>query len=1767
MSTVVRRPPLVVALLILAITVAKAGAQTSTPPTGTFSVGSFETDLFTGASNAQIPIIVPPGAAGVAPQIVLRYNSATVDDISARTQAQDAGLGWTLDTGGYIVRDTKGTVTTSDDSFKLVYGGATYDLVKVDSTNNYYHTKDEIFVRLQYNTSGDYWMLWTKDGVQHRYGYTAASKAIALNVDLSTNVTYKYLLDQVTTASGVAIQYTYTKVTATAYGTTKSYDQAVYPNTITWAYSGGSIIGSETRQVQFSWVSRTDWTDTSTTTKMSFHEKQRLDHIDVSVGSLVRRYTLGFDYSIDRDPTYTWGGSATGDLTLRSVTTYGSDGASTLPAMSFSYTSGRLSSALNGIGGTASFVYEEVKPAALSSGCVRDDGQGNCYDTGPVIDSSGTSNIGAYIWSTSRPGTQPVYLACVVGGLDEWGNPVCSDFGIATAPDAWGFSTLLGYVPATHLQGTVSLYSTAAGFYDSNGSLVCSGYTVATNADQLCGGTVVGYAYVTKFDRYRVTSRTLDDGRGTSGTMTFSYTNLGYSSDGKEFRGHGSVHAVDPAGHYTDTEFEQDDVFKGRPVTIQTFTSHGDPLIYISNYWDGYSAWAGTNFPHITNVTRLECPEGGGPCRQIDQDFGVDTTYGNPYYVHHDGDASINGDERWEFTDWVVDATNWLHRPKHMQVTDASGATLRERWLSYDGLAWGTLGSRGLLTTEEPRVTATGGQGAPGNPIVSHGYDSYGNHTSTTDPRSCTTTTAYESSQTYPLTITTCLGLPTQFVYDPKFGVKTSVTDPNNQTTAYTLDVFGRTTKVTGPLDATSPNGTVSYAYLDFGNPALQRIQTSRTQNHGWPDVIWSLDYFDGLGRVYQTQSQACCADPIVTDRTYDSRGLVSAVSAPHFSSESPVWTTYTHDALGRELRATNPDATYHTVVYTPSIVTVTDERGTVRRRYVDAYNRLTQLDEVNGGQTYSTHYQYDAVGGLTQTRNHLGQATNITYDLLGRKVLMQDPNMGTWTYGYDAAGNLTVQTDAKNQTLTFAYDAQGRIQTKTYPGGAQIVWTYDDQAVPFSKGRLTRVVDLAVDTRFVYDALGEVVQTTRVVDGSTYTMSQSYDAMGRVTSRTFPDGETLTYTYNSIGWLAGIPGYVDGISYNARGQRVNVWYPNGMVSSFIYDPLTFRIANRTTAPTNGPTVQNLSFTYDAGGNITAITDGTAFGSASRTFGYDALNRLTSASGTFGPLNSGLPTQLSATYTYNAIGDPQQFEGATYTYSDLLHPSAVTSITLGASYTYDANGNMTTDGSRSSSWDADNRLTATTIQGGNTANFSYDYTGQRMKKTTTGAGTTYYPFPDYEIAPGGMITKYVRLRDEIIAAKRSTGEQFFYHADQLGSVHVITDINGARVQLVEYSPWGRVVRSEGTVNPTKGFNGNDLDDPEIGLLYYKGRYYIAGIGRFMTPDPFVPAPGNPQSLGRYTYVVDNPVRLNDPTGYSFFGDIWKAITKWARKNEFVSAIVGIHLLVLPSPAANLAGLAMLSATETGRYTLAATIIAGTAVATFYCGGCGVAVGALIGEAVGGFSAYQSGGDVLMGVAVGGALGAAGGALGGAIPTETGGFWTQVGTNFLAGAIRGASIGAASGFAGGRGTSDDVLRSALIGGAAGGALGAGKVLLLGANVTSDPTVQAQLARGAGLDIDVGNITVRQGGLLPLPGYHAITLGSTISVSTEFDLGGMDAAALRGFGNVMMEELGHAVQWRTWGYVGFAAQYIAWSVQYGYWNNPFEIGAQDFAVNLK
>jgi RHS repeat-associated protein len=1000
--------------------------------------------------------------------------------------------------------------------------------------------------------------------------------------------------------------------------------------------------------------------------------------------------------------------------------------------------------------------------------------------------------------------------------------------------------------------------------------------------------------------------------------------------------------------------------------------------------------YTGVTFVALTRSDYFEC-EGQATCHQNAETFTYDA-YGNRTQKNDLGDVGTTGDERTEVTDWIIDTSTWIHRPKRVALLNNSGATVRERWLYYDGGAWNTLGARGLLTKEESRLT--GGVGDSGNPTITYGYDIYGNRTSVNDVRSCPTTTVFESSQTYASTITNCLNHTTTLVYDHKFGVITSQTDANGQITSSEYDALGRPTKVIGPLDTNSTYGTVSTFYLEWGNPSSQRVITYRTEQHGTGNYIWSEEYFDGLGRGYKSQKEGPNGQTIVAETQFDVRGQVWKTSAPRFTSEAAVWTEFLYDVLGRQTRINFPDGTNTQTLYDHHEVTTIDPRGKIKRTHSDSHHRVAQVEEVNGGTSYFTNYEYDAADKLVKVTNAAGHNTLNVYDALGRKIAMCDPNMGTsstltscgtntpgaWVYTYNKAGDLLTQKDAKGQTICFEYDSLGRPSFKRQGASCTsaplITWTYDDAAVQFSKGRVTQIVDQATTSKFFYDQVGRTTRTERLVLGQPQSLSQTYDALSRITSETFPDNEQVTYNYNSGGWLQSVTAtsglnYINDIQYNARGQKKTVTYGNNLVTTFTYnDPVDrpsvlpdFRVYNRTTSANQ----QNLTYGYDQNGNVTAITDSLFTGS--RTFGYDALNRMPSASGTFGTNQA----NQNCTYAYSSIGNLTNKCGSVLTYGDANHPSAVTNHAgTGKNYTYDPNGNMLTRGTQTLTWDIDNRVTSVGISGGGTTSMEYDYAGIRFKKTGP-SGMTLYPFQGYEIDPNGVITKLIKVGGEILASKRGANK-YFYHNDHLGGVNVITDSNAQRCQLIEYSPWGGTSRSEVTnpaCDPSRRFTGQELD-PETGLYYYGGRYYDPEISRFASPDPFVQAPHDPQNLNRYSYVLNNPQNLVDPDGY------FHKVKKPSFFKRFIGVFVGAVLSVFTAGFTAAFTAAAIAAGEIG-----ATAAISTTASLTLAGSIGGFVGGAVStQALGGnFLRNAFGGAVIGGITAGGLGGGIFGGIG------------------------------------------------------------------------------------------------------------------------------------------------------------------------------------------
>ncbi|MFC1870994.1 RHS repeat-associated core domain-containing protein [Chloroflexota bacterium] len=100
----------------------------------------------------------------------------------------------------------------------------------------------------------------------------------------------------------------------------------------------------------------------------------------------------------------------------------------------------------------------------------------------------------------------------------------------------------------------------------------------------------------------------------------------------------------------------------------------------------------------------------------------------------------------------------------------------------------------------------------------------------------------------------------------------------------------------------------------------------------------------------------------------------------------------------------------------------------------------------------------------------------------------------------------------------------------------------------------------------------------------------------------------------------------------------------------------------------------------------------------------------------------------------------------------------------------------------------------------------------------------------------------------------------------------MTDSDGDSEGTIKYYPYGDSRNSTGTIATDKKFTGQRLDG--TGLYYYNARYYDPTIGRFISADTIVPDPANPQSLNRYSYCLNNPLKYNDPSGHQYEDDYY-----------------------------------------------------------------------------------------------------------------------------------------------------------------------------------------------------------------------------------------------------------------------------------------------------
>ena len=1188
-----------------------AGLGSSLPQNGA-NVLLFDqpyTSLFTGSSRYSIPIWIPAGRAGMQPDVSLSYSSGTVDGVLGDVQAPWVGVGWNID-GVEIVRK----ITTDENGygyrndFALTLNGSLYQLVRDEIHQNRYYTDQAAFLYVERhnyafdnnhstdNATGEWWEVVTTDGTRYRLGWNDDSEQLALM--------YGYEC----TTDGLS---------------------CITPN---GAYASLGYAGKAKDMVALRWR-----VDRVTDTHGNFMEYHYYETHPSEVTTIA---------SFDRE-SY-----------LQSI----------------SYTAFKGSQATDNL--EAAYEINFIHADRSTVGDIPS--EFNIWD-----------NIDSQL-------LQSIEIVCRLCDTDPENTPIRTyEFGytLASAPNANGTLTLTsmkiaggGYeedgqdIPSTEAPTVRFTYQDSPNRASGNGDVFT--YPRLTTIENGSGGKLT-YTYGTdgrantSWYNYRVANVVAEGGMGIAKKQSYIYGTPIYG--GLSLVGYTTVteSVLDYSNGDTkilDTKhtFGTVGLDTGRELQTESIDSAGSVLQKTVNTYvtdNSQAPFPGWNYRYLSSSTN-SIRSGGTLVATTKSTYYNDPATGNPLVQSTYTGGNLYRKTYYEYLVNPNPAYYILDKVTRVLLVDASNKIYSDTRYHYDGKinSAPTLGDVTLVQN------LTGNPLAPNETVDSvTAYNVYGNVTSTkaykgygavnSDPSAefVESKTEYDTVQndpiqTYPLHVVDPAGNSTSSDYLYTLGVPYQTTDPNNWVAETTYDGLGRTLSVTPPgLD--QPGTWYIYPKPINGNlPAPHSVEMQILDTiAGKYRSVWGV--YDGMGRMLQTQVEA--GNQLLVNTTlFNSQGLAKQQSLPYYVngaggnytySVGNQFTSTTYDALGRVTQVTAPGNIVTQTSYDGLTTTSLDPNGNKVSHTTDALGRMVAVAEFSNSTTVyaTTQYFYDTADRLIQMKDAKFSSSFIQYDWLGRKTGMDDPDMGVWTYLYDSLGNMSSQEDARSHELTFDYDNLNRLTTKNDDDSSTSATTYTYGDTPETIGLRVAMSDPSGSTSWKYSNFGRSVKEERTIAGEKISLKTDTDWLGRPITTTYYDAfdnvtEVISYAYDNMGRpekLTSDQTTLVDLAYNTLGQIETQTLGNGVVitNSYDYDPNgnsgTTRLLNRHADDSNDQSLLNLTYAYDANGNITRLTDNQL--GETQFYQYDFLNRLTNAIGA-----QGISTAVPATpQTYG-----QQFE-------------------------------------------------------------------------------------------------------------------------------------------------------------------------------------------------------------------------------------------------------------------------------------------------------------------------------------------------------------------------------------------------------------------------------------------------------------------------------------------------------------------------------------------
>lgn len=750
--------------------------------------------------------------------------------------------------------------------------------------------------------------------------------------------------------------------------------------------------------------------------------------------------------------------------------------------------------------------------------------------------------------------------------------------------------------------------------------------------------------------------------------------------------------------------------------------------------------------------------------------------------------------------------------------------------------------------------------------------------------------------------------------------------------TAFEYDALGRPVKVTSPR-----SGITTKDYYPTGQ--LKSV----SEHNGGAAYTTEYEYYAGghvsSGRL-KSQKNAAGRK---TYFGYNSRGeLVQTWGDASYPLE------YVYDAYGQrtELHTFRAGHNWGAAMWPAATTGAAD---VTRWVYQDATGLLTQKqDAALKGATYT----YDEAGRLKTRRwartDGLGNPLSSTYsydpltgELAGIDYSDVTPDV---TFGYDRGGRQTNVTDAAGARVR-GFNARGELQTEQATGGlldqVQTQVNYDQylrrQSLQAARGPTT----LASQT-YTYDPASRLSTISSGAQTATYTY---HPTRGLLTGTTFTGGTSITRTHDALGRLESITnspaaGAPRGHAYalNNLHQRTRATREDGSYWSYGYNDRGELESGKKYWADNTPVWGNQTeYGYDSIGNRKSAKSGgnELGGLRPSTYTTNALNQYTQR-GVAGAVDVTGTAHAAATVSVNNQAAARKGE---YFYRELAvnnaaGPASAQVNVVGArqnygaggedavserggrafvpraaeSFTYDADGNLTSDGRWQYSWDAESRLvgmeTIASVPAEAKARleFSYDWMGRRIAKTVyawNAAASTYQPQSVTKFVYDGWNVLAELGGDNSLLRSFSWGQSisggdeageggsllsiseggntYLVGYDGAGNVTTLVKAgDGSVAASYDYDPFGNTLMSAGEYAASNPYRfSTKYTDAESGLAYYGFRYYNPQTGRWINRDPL----GEEGGDNLYAFVENNALSNSDYLGLDVHDGEFKVVVK------------------------------------------------------------------------------------------------------------------------------------------------------------------------------------------------------------------------------------------------------------------------------------------------